>query len=130
MSRNRTIYFCSAAVKSVLQSADFERLHLVFTGVRLFVRQGGAAGSEGDEFRLTSEGIPLLERVIVDQHRQVSVPESALRTVLEHNNPALRDFDDTTRPILEALGKRKKKNEKKKKKKKTGIRAGPPKNEV
>ncbi|ORZ02295.1 S-adenosyl-L-methionine-dependent methyltransferase [Syncephalastrum racemosum] len=103
MSRNRTIYFCSAAVKSVLQSPDFERLHLVFTGVRLFVRQGGAAGSEGDEFRLTSEGIPLLERVIVDQHRQVSVPESALRTVLEHNNPALRDFDDTTRPILESL---------------------------
>lgn len=99
-AKNRTVYFCSESVKNVLESPDVGRLHIVNTGVRLLVRQGG----EESAFRLTAEGLPLLERVITSDRRKVEISYSDLKLLLTEMMPKLDAFEPATRARLADLG--------------------------
>ncbi|KAI9495549.1 S-adenosyl-L-methionine-dependent methyltransferase [Zychaea mexicana] len=109
-AKNRTIYFCSKSVRSILQSKDWDKLHVVNTGVRLFVRQG----SLGDEslaapFRLTSDGLPLLERVMVDDRRKIKISDEAqeedLKTLLmAPDMPRVEELSASTQEKMQKLG--------------------------
>lgn len=103
-AKNRIIYFCSRAVKSVLQARDVDRLHIVNTGVRLFVRQGSLIGGDNAPFRLTSEGMPLLEREIKDDRRKIQISVSELETLLTELMPKLEAFEEPTQEKLRQLG--------------------------
>ncbi|KAI8379664.1 S-adenosyl-L-methionine-dependent methyltransferase [Radiomyces spectabilis] len=100
-AKNRSIYFISKAVKAVLEAHDFERLHTVNTGVRLFVRQGSQMEG-GSPFRLTSEGLPMLENVISDR-RCVDITVDELKTLLTEAFPKLEEFSEATRTKLQSM---------------------------
>ncbi|KAI9252407.1 S-adenosyl-L-methionine-dependent methyltransferase [Phascolomyces articulosus] len=104
-AKNRTIYYCSKSVKAVLESKDLERLHIVNTGVRLFVRQGSLEDSnEIAPFRLTADGLPLLERVLVDDRRKIAISdEEDLKTLLMKVMPIIDTFSKETQEKLKNL---------------------------
>lgn len=91
-------------MKSVLQARDVDRLHIVNTGVRLFVRQGSLIGGDNAPFRLTSEGMPLLEREIKDDRRKIQISDSELETLLTELMPKLEAFEEPTQEKLRQLG--------------------------
>ncbi|KAI8144531.1 S-adenosyl-L-methionine-dependent methyltransferase [Fennellomyces sp. T-0311] len=99
-AKNRTIYFCSKSVKKVLESEDFERLHVVNTGVRLFVRQNM---NDHAAFRLTADGLPLLERVIVDDRRKIEISDEDLKTLLTELMPKVDRLTAATQEKLQKL---------------------------
>ncbi|KAG0167013.1 tRNA (cytosine(34)-C(5))-methyltransferase [Apophysomyces sp. BC1034] len=100
-AKNRSLYFVSKAVKSILEANDVDRLHIVNTGVRLFVRQGSLLEG-GSPFRLTSEGLPLLEQVISDR-RCVRISYAELKTLLTEAFPKLEEFESSTTSQLEKM---------------------------
>ena len=108
-AKNRTLYYCSKSVKAVLESKDLERLHIVNTGVRLFVRQGSLEDDKEDApFRLTADGLPLLERVLVDDRRKVAISdEQDLKTLLVEIMPIIDTLSLDTQEKLKRLGKKK-----------------------
>ncbi|PVU98827.1 hypothetical protein BB560_005600 [Smittium megazygosporum] len=54
---HRTVYFVSHAVKSLLQNSD-NKIRMVNTGIKLFAKP--ASREPSCEFRLVSEGVPML----------------------------------------------------------------------
>ncbi|KAG2219556.1 hypothetical protein INT45_013215 [Circinella minor] len=104
-AKNRTLYYCSKSVKSVLESKDLERLHIVNTGVRLFVRQGSLEDDKEDApFRLTADGLPLLERVLVDDRRKLAISEEQdLKTLLTEVMPLIDTLSLDTQEKLKKL---------------------------
>ncbi|KAF7730854.1 tRNA (cytosine(34)-C(5))-methyltransferase [Apophysomyces ossiformis] len=100
-AKNRSLYFVSKAVKSVLEANDVDRLHIVNTGVRLFVRQGSLLEG-GSPFRLTAEGLPLLDQVISDR-RRVHISYAELKTLLTEAFPKLEEFESSTASQLEKM---------------------------
>ncbi|KAI7867502.1 S-adenosyl-L-methionine-dependent methyltransferase [Spinellus fusiger] len=101
VAKNRSVYFISKAVKAVLEASNIDRLHVVNTGVRLFVRQGSLVES-GSPFRVTSEGLPMLERIISDR-RRVHISHLELKTLLTQAFPTMDEFDPETATRLEAM---------------------------
>ena len=101
-AKNRSIYFCSKSVKQILESADFERLHVVNTGVRLFVRQ---VANDNAGFRLTADGLPLLEKVIMDDRRKVEISDEDLKTLLTELMPKVDTLTEATQEKLKKLGR-------------------------
>lgn len=103
-TRNRNIYFVSEAVKSVLGSKQFNRLHVVNTGVRLFSRQGSLANSTECAFRISAEGVPLLQQYIEDR-RVLKVTVEDLKVILVKAFPMITEFTEDTKTKLEKLRK-------------------------
>ncbi|CAO3611220.1 unnamed protein product [Cunninghamella echinulata] len=101
-TRNRNIYFVSEAVKSVLGSKQFNRLHVVNTGVRLFSRQGSLANSTECAFRISAEGVPLLQQYIEDR-RVLKVTVEDLKVILVKAFPMIAEFTEDTKTKLEKL---------------------------
>ncbi|CEG82204.1 hypothetical protein RMATCC62417_16312 [Rhizopus microsporus] len=100
-AKGRSLYFVSSAIKKVLESKDFSRLQTVNTGVRLFVRQSSPVDS-ASPFRLTSEGLPLLDSVLSDKRRfEISLDE--LRVLLVEAFPTLDRFPEAKREKLENI---------------------------
>ncbi|KAL0075394.1 S-adenosyl-L-methionine-dependent methyltransferase [Phycomyces blakesleeanus] len=98
VAKNRSIYYISKSVKAVLEAPDIERLHVVNTGVRLFVRQGSLVEG-GCPFRVTSEGLPMLERII-SERRRVHINHAELKTLLTQAFPTIDEFEPATQTRL------------------------------
>jgi histone H3/H4 len=94
-AKGRSLYFVSSSIKTVLESKDFGRLQTVNTGVRLFVRQSSPI-ENGSPFRLTSEGLPLLDTVMTDK-RRITVDMDVLKTLLIEAFPILEQFPEHIR---------------------------------
>lgn len=94
-AKGRSLYFVSSSIKKVLESKDFGRLQTVNTGVRLFVRQSSPV-ENGSPFRLTSEGLPLLDTVMTDK-RRITVNMEVLKTLLIEAFPILDQFPEEIR---------------------------------
>ncbi|OBZ86764.1 tRNA (cytosine(34)-C(5))-methyltransferase [Choanephora cucurbitarum] len=88
-AKGRSLYFVSSSIKRVLESREFHRLNTVNTGVRLFVRQSSPV--EACPFRLTSEGLPILNNVVNDQ-RRVTIDMASLKVLLVEAFPTLDQF--------------------------------------
>lgn len=94
-AKGRSLYFVSSSIKRVLESKDFSRLQTVNTGVRLFVRQSSPV-ENGSPFRLTSEGMPILDAVMSDK-RRIIVDMNVLRILLVEAFPTLEQFPEQLR---------------------------------
>ncbi|CAO3595496.1 unnamed protein product [Absidia cylindrospora] len=101
-TRNRQIYFVSNAVKSVLESKQFNRLNVVNTGLRLFARQGSLVETAECIFRLSSEGVPLIHQHIKD-HRSVHIGLDDLKVLLVKAFPMITEFSTETQSKLNEL---------------------------
>jgi hypothetical protein len=91
-AKGRSLYFVSSSIKKVLESKDFARLQTVNTGVRLFVRQSSPI-ENGSPFRLTSEGMPILDAVMSDK-RRITVDMKVLKVLLVEAFPILDEFPE------------------------------------
>ncbi|KAG2194054.1 hypothetical protein INT47_008138 [Mucor saturninus] len=101
-AKGRSLYFVSSSIKKVLESKDFARLQTVNTGVRLFVRQSTALPEKGCPFRLTSEGLPLLDTVMTDK-RRIYVNLEALKTLLVEAFPIMEQFPQDVQAQVDAI---------------------------
>ncbi|GAA5807848.1 hypothetical protein MFLAVUS_001227 [Mucor flavus] len=101
-AKGRSLYFVSSSIKKVLESKDFARLQTVNTGVRLFVRQSTTMLEKGCPFRLTSEGLPLLDLVMTDK-RRITVTMEALKTLLVEAFPIMEQFPEHVQQQVAAI---------------------------
>ncbi|RCH86349.1 hypothetical protein CU098_004063 [Rhizopus stolonifer] len=93
-AKGRSLYFVSSSIKKVLESTEFHRLQTVNTGVRLFVRQSSPV--DACPFRLTSEGLPILNNVVSNK-RRVMIDMKALKVLLVEAFPILDEFPEDAR---------------------------------
>ncbi|CAO0800591.1 unnamed protein product [Mucor circinelloides] len=100
-AKGRSLYFVSRSIKRVLESKDFSRLQTVNTGVRLFVRQSSPV-ENGSPFRLTSEGMPILDAVMSDK-RRIIVDMNVLKILLVEAFPTLEEFPEQLREKVRAM---------------------------
>lgn len=100
-AKGRSLYFVSSSIKRVLESKDFARLQTVNTGVRLFVRQSSPI-ENGSPFRLTSEGMPILDAVMSDK-RRIIVDMNVLKVLLVEAFPTLEEFPEKLREKVRAM---------------------------
>ncbi|KAI8139197.1 S-adenosyl-L-methionine-dependent methyltransferase [Fennellomyces sp. T-0311] len=101
-NKSKTMYFVSKAVKELLSLQDVHRLNIVNTGTRVFIRQNSA--EEGRmAFRLTCEGLPLLDRVLSDRRRVLLSSASDLKTLLTEAYPKIEKFETHTVAKLESI---------------------------
>ncbi|KAI9259870.1 S-adenosyl-L-methionine-dependent methyltransferase [Sporodiniella umbellata] len=89
-AKGRSLYFVSRSIKKVLESKEFSRLNTVNTGVRLFVRQSSLL-EEGSPFRLSSEGLPLLDSAL-SERRRFTINLEELRVLLTEAFPLINNF--------------------------------------
>lgn len=77
------------------------------TGVRLFVRQSSSAaeGTAKTPFRLTCEGVPLLDSMLSDKRRVRLVSFAELKTLLTEAYPNISQLEPPTVSKLESMGK-------------------------
>lgn len=100
-AKGRSLYFVSSSIKKVLESKDFSRLQTVNTGVRLFVRQSSPI-ENGSPFRLTSEGMPILDAVMSDK-RRITVDMKVLKVLLVEAFPILDEFPEKVKDKVKQM---------------------------
>lgn len=105
VAKNRNLYFVSKPVKMVLESPDKDRLHIVNTGLRLFSRQGSLQDEIESPFRLTTDGLPLIEKYFTTERRIVDITDKDLRVLLLEHMPKIETFDPETQKKMDKLGK-------------------------
>ncbi|KAF9436806.1 hypothetical protein BGZ76_002948 [Entomortierella beljakovae] len=99
--KNKTIYFVSDAVKSIILSEDIHRLKVVNTGVRTFLRQDSNSPADCT-FRIHSEGIAMM-RQFVSNARVMAVQLSEVITLLQSPYPKITEFSEAVQERLTAL---------------------------
>ena len=99
------MYFVSKAVKELLKEKDVDRLNIVMTGTRAFVRQPSVEAEGRMPFRLTWESIPLLDGMLSDRRRVKLLSDAELKTLLTEAYPKIELFEAETITKLEAMGK-------------------------
>ncbi|KAF9086277.1 hypothetical protein BGX23_009023 [Mortierella sp. AD031] len=99
--KNKTVYFVSEAVKSILQSEEIHRLKVVNTGVRTFIRQDSNSPTECS-FRVHSEGIALMRQFVSDA-RVMAVQLKEVLTLLQSPYPKISEFPEAIQERLTAL---------------------------
>ncbi|KAG0348735.1 tRNA (cytosine(34)-C(5))-methyltransferase [Podila humilis] len=99
--KNKTIYFVSEAVKSILQSEDIGRFKVVNTGVRTFIRQDSNTTTEC-AFRVHNEGIAMMRQFFSDS-RVMAVQLAEVITLLQAPYPLISAFPEHMREKLTAL---------------------------
>ncbi|KAF9428163.1 hypothetical protein BGZ94_003204 [Podila epigama] len=99
--KNKTIYFVSEAVKSILQSEEIQRLKVVNTGVRTFIRQDSNSPTECS-FRVHAEGIAMMRQFFSDA-RVMSVQLAEVITLLQSPYPKISEFPEALQEKLKAL---------------------------
>ncbi|CDS09206.1 hypothetical protein LRAMOSA10566 [Lichtheimia ramosa] len=102
-AKNRNLYFVSKAVKMVLESPDKDRLHIVNTGLRLFSRQGSLQDDIESPYRLTTDGLPLIEKYFTTERRIVTITNKDLKVLLVENIPKIETFEPDTQKKMEKL---------------------------
>ncbi|CAO3676923.1 unnamed protein product [Umbelopsis vinacea] len=100
-SKNRSIYFVSDAVKTILNAKDSSRLRLVNTGVKTFVRQGSPMDG-GSPLRISSDGLALLTPHVSDK-RCIDLSTDELRAIVTKAFPKIEEFDPSSIERLTAL---------------------------
>ncbi|OZJ03575.1 hypothetical protein BZG36_03041 [Bifiguratus adelaidae] len=100
ISKNRTIYYVSEAVKNVLSAPDAHRLRVVNTGIKAFVRQENVQG-EGSPWRVSSESLSLLEPFM--SKRKIIIDEDELRLVVMEVFPKIEHFKADRQQMLNEL---------------------------
>ncbi|KAF9944773.1 hypothetical protein BGZ70_004354, partial [Mortierella alpina] len=100
--KNKTIYFVSEAVKSILQSEEIHRLKVVNTGVRTFIRQDSNTPAECS-FRVHSEGIAMMRQFVSDDARVMAVQLKEVVTLLQSPYPKISEFPEEMQARLTAL---------------------------
>ncbi|KAJ8652087.1 hypothetical protein O0I10_012318 [Lichtheimia ornata] len=103
VAKNRNLYFVSKPVKMVLESPDKDRLHIVNTGLRLFSRQGSLQDEIESPFRLTTDGLPLIEKYFTTERRIVDITDKDLRVLLLEHMPKIETFDPETQKKMDKL---------------------------
>ncbi|KAF9934036.1 hypothetical protein FBU30_003546 [Linnemannia zychae] len=99
--KNKTVYFVSEAVKSILQSEDVSRLKVVNTGVRTFIRQDSNSPTECS-FRVHNEGIALMRQFVSDA-RVMAVQLKEVITLLQSPYPKITEFSESIQQRLTDL---------------------------
>ncbi|KAK3840762.1 MAG: S-adenosyl-L-methionine-dependent methyltransferase [Linnemannia gamsii] len=99
--KNKTVYFVSEAVKSILQSEEIHRLKVVNTGVRTFIRQDSNTPTECS-FRVHSEGIALMHQFVSDA-RVMAVQLKEVITLLQSPYPKISEFPEAIQQRLTDL---------------------------
>ncbi|KAG0002156.1 hypothetical protein BGZ65_002881, partial [Modicella reniformis] len=99
--KNKTIYFVSEAVKSILKSDDIHRLKVVNTGVRTFIRQDSNTPASCN-FRIHSEGIAMMRQFVSDA-RVMTVQLKEVVTLLQSPYPKVSEFSEAIQERLTAL---------------------------
>ncbi|KAG1446500.1 hypothetical protein G6F56_009548 [Rhizopus delemar] len=101
-AKGRSLYFVSSSIKKVLESKEFGRLNTVNTGVRLFVRQSSLV-EEGSPFRLSSEGLPMLDSALSTK-RRFPLTLDELRVLLVEAFPLIHNFaGEASQAKMEAI---------------------------
>ncbi|RKP14861.1 S-adenosyl-L-methionine-dependent methyltransferase [Piptocephalis cylindrospora] len=95
---HKTLYFVSPAVKSLLQARDVERLKLINTGTKAFVRND-VKNIDAFPFRIQADGLPLLTPFLGPQ-RFVDAAFSDVLTLIREANPK---FDSLSEPMATKL---------------------------
>ncbi|KAG0348939.1 hypothetical protein BG005_011244 [Podila minutissima] len=99
--KNKTIYFVSEAVKSILKSEDINRLKVVNTGVRTFIRQDSNSPAECS-FRVHAEGISMMRQFFSDA-RVMAVQLAEVIILLQSPYPKTSEFPEHIQERLTAL---------------------------
>ncbi|KAI8347174.1 S-adenosyl-L-methionine-dependent methyltransferase [Mortierella sp. GBAus27b] len=99
--KNKTIYFVSEAVKSILTSDDIHRLKVVNTGVRTFIRQDSNTPANCS-FRIHNEGIAMMRQFVSDK-RVMTVQLKEVVTLLQSPYPKVSEFAEAVHDRLTAL---------------------------
>ncbi|KAF9114121.1 hypothetical protein BGX27_000100 [Mortierella sp. AM989] len=99
--KNKTIYFVSEAVKSIIKSDDIHRLKIVNTGVRTFIRQDSNSPADCS-FRIHSEGIAMM-RQFVSNARVMAVQLEEVITLLQSPYPKISEFPEAVQQRLTDL---------------------------
>ncbi|KAF9201173.1 hypothetical protein BGZ49_008608 [Haplosporangium sp. Z 27] len=99
--KNKTIYFVSDAVKSILKSDDIHRLKVVNTGVRTFIRQDSNSPADCT-FRIHNEGIAMM-RQFVSNARVMAVQLQEVITLLQSPYPKISEFPEAVQQRLTDL---------------------------
>ncbi|KAF9350900.1 tRNA (cytosine(34)-C(5))-methyltransferase [Mortierella sp. AD094] len=99
--KNKTIYFVSDAVKSILKSNDIHRLKVVNTGVRTFIRQDSNSPADCS-FRIHNEGIAMMRQFVSDA-RVMAVQLEEVITLLQSPYPKITEFPEAVQERLTAL---------------------------
>ncbi|KAJ8657543.1 hypothetical protein O0I10_006845 [Lichtheimia ornata] len=105
--KTKTIYFISSAVRQLLGSPEVvRRLNIVMTGVRMFVRRMDGQMDENagkTPYRLTWEGLTLVDDIVNDRRRVRLQSLGELRTLLTEAYPKIEQFEPPTIARLEAM---------------------------
>ncbi|KAI7880932.1 S-adenosyl-L-methionine-dependent methyltransferase [Lichtheimia hyalospora FSU 10163] len=105
--KTKTIYFISSAVRQLLASPEvIRRLNIVMTGVRMFVRRMDGQIDENSAkttYRLTWEGLTLVDDIINDRRRVTIQSLNELRILLTEAYPKIEQFEPPTIARLEAM---------------------------
>ncbi|KAI8600563.1 S-adenosyl-L-methionine-dependent methyltransferase, partial [Dissophora ornata] len=99
--KNKTVYFVSEAVKSLLKSDEIHRLKVVNTGVRTFIRQDSNTAVECS-FRAHSEGIAMMRQFVSD-NRVMPVQLKEVITLLQSPYPKISEFPEAIQERLSSL---------------------------
>ncbi|KAF9903654.1 hypothetical protein EC991_003475 [Linnemannia zychae] len=99
--KNKTVYFVSEAVKSILQSEEIHRLKVVNTGVRTFIRQDSNTPTECS-FRVHNEGIALMRQFVSDA-RVMAIQLKEVITLLQSPYPKISEFPEAIQQRLTDL---------------------------
>ncbi|KAI9266718.1 S-adenosyl-L-methionine-dependent methyltransferase [Phascolomyces articulosus] len=101
--KSKIMYFVSKAVKELLKEKDVERLKIVMTGTRAFVRQPSVDSEDRMPFRLTWESMPLLNGMLSNKRRIQLTSNAELQTLLTEAYPKFDRFEAETITKLEAM---------------------------
>ncbi|KAG2222188.1 hypothetical protein INT45_014085, partial [Circinella minor] len=101
--KSKIMYFVSKAIKELLKEKDVNRLNIVMTGTRAFVRQPSVESEGRMPFRLTWESIPLLDGMLSDRRRVKLASDAELQTLLTEAYPKIEQFGVETITKLEAM---------------------------
>ncbi|ORY05842.1 S-adenosyl-L-methionine-dependent methyltransferase [Basidiobolus meristosporus CBS 931.73] len=98
--KSKTIYFISKAIKELLGCADSNRLRIVNTGVKVFIRN--APKDDAFPFRIHSEGLSMMFPFLSDV-RVIDICVNDIKVLLEQQNPKFESFAESTQVKLKSV---------------------------
>ncbi|ORX99070.1 S-adenosyl-L-methionine-dependent methyltransferase [Basidiobolus meristosporus CBS 931.73] len=90
-NKNKTIYFISESVKKILEAPDNNRLRVVNTGVKVFIRNVTKEGVF--PFRIHSEGLTMMFPFL-SETRVIDITSNDIKILMEQQNPKFEHFSE------------------------------------
>ena len=104
-AKNRTLYFVSLSVRSLLTSPDASRLRVINTGLRVLTKQD-VPEEVKCSYRLHSEGVAVIAPWMEGEERVVRGEMEDLEVLLSEQTPRFEKFRDEMKEKLLAIGER------------------------